>query len=165
MEERIRLDVVPKEAKDQVKNLFGKVKSLKWYKETSLEKISYEAKFKFNRHFYSVEFDTLGTLEDIEIEIKQDELSETTLQNLENYLSQNFEEHTVSKIQRQLTGDISGLKKYLKGDQNAEITIKYEIIVSGKSEDWNAWEMLFDKDGNFISKEKVIMKWSDNLIF
>ncbi|MDX5339245.1 MAG: hypothetical protein LPK25_09465 [Cyclobacteriaceae bacterium] len=166
VEVRVRKEMVPQNAIEQVNYLFEKgIKNLKWYQETTGDKISFEAKFKFDRQFYSVEFDTLGRLEDIEIEISIDQIPDESRKNLTAYLEGEFQECTIFKIQRQLTGEIESLKKYLERDSDKEVTIHYEIVLAGKAEEWDAWELLADSQGRFISIQKVLLKRFDNLIF
>lgn len=166
VEVRVRKEMVPQNAIEQVNYLFEKgIKNLKWYQETTGDKISFEAKFKFDRQFYSVEFDTLGRLEDIEIEISIDQIPDESRKNLTAYLEGEFQEYTIFKIQRQLTGEIESLKKYLERDSDKEVTIHYEIVLAGKAEEWDAWELLADSQGRFISIQKVLLKRFDNLIF
>ena len=47
--------------------LFTDGQRIKWYLEEGLDRNSIEAKYKRDGRHYSVEFDTLGTMEDVEI--------------------------------------------------------------------------------------------------
>ena len=71
---RVEEKVVPKEARDWFYDAFETTKRPKWYQEIFESGYSYEAKFKLKGKFYSVEFDSLGLIQDVEIEIDYNEL-------------------------------------------------------------------------------------------
>lgn len=70
-EERIKKEVFPKIALLTLNDLPQSSKRLKFYRETDGDKKSYEAKFKLNRKIYSIEFNSQGQLEDVEVKIKK----------------------------------------------------------------------------------------------
>lgn len=100
-EERIDKSIFPKKAQTYFDGLQEKVSYLKFYKETDGDRSSYEAKFKINRLHYSVEFDTIGRLEDIEIVIKKRHISKSTFSNISDYFDTNFKKVRFIKIQKQ----------------------------------------------------------------
>lgn len=59
---------VPQKAREFVHSMDFESK-VKWYFEENLQGNSIEAKLKQQGQQYSVEFDTLGTLQDVEVEI------------------------------------------------------------------------------------------------
>ena len=92
-EERIREKEVPEVAREWFYDAFKKIKRPKWYKEFSDSGYSFEAKFKYDNHFHSVEFDSLGYIMDIEIEIDWSELEEQVKSSIENYFVGKFKEY------------------------------------------------------------------------
>lgn len=166
-EREYRLDEsqVPKQALDFIDSLkfFSKVK---WYKEENLNKNSVEAKFKYESQKYSVEFDTSGVIEDIELQIQWDEIPSNTQNTISAYFKSNYDKHKVWKIQRQYVGSADSLLQIRsKKTRNLEnIVIRYEIVAKVKKEKKHQkLELLFDKDGGLIQKSVIIFKNTDNL--
>lgn len=100
-EERIPVSRFPERALNYLKYTEKSLKRLKYFKEIDGHRKSYEAKFKYNKLLYSIEFDTLGKLEDIEIIIKQKHIPENALQHINNYFKTNFDNFNFIKIQEQ----------------------------------------------------------------
>jgi len=103
---------VPSEAKDWLGDAFEKIKRPKWYLEYSQNGKSYEAKFWHQKHFYSVEFDSLGKLEDVEIEIQESEVPVEAWKQIQSYFESDYEQVKVEKIQKQLTGSESDMMDF-----------------------------------------------------
>jgi len=68
MESRLKQNDVPSNALNFIDSLSLKNK-VKWYLEEGIERKSIEAKFKRSGKKHSVEFDILGNIEDVEIEV------------------------------------------------------------------------------------------------
>lgn len=156
---------VPTAAKDWLNDAFEDVRKPKWYLEYSQNGKSYEAKFHYNGHFHSVEFDSSGNVEDVEIEIKEAEVSREVWKEIKAYFESNYEQVKVEKIQRQFTGSKSDLEDFFDEDETEGIVTRYEIVYQGKNNLWELWEALFDDSGYFVSKLKVQIRPSHNLIF
>ncbi|MEZ4934623.1 MAG: hypothetical protein R2788_21160 [Saprospiraceae bacterium] len=75
-ESRLKEKDVPSIALDFIDSLAVK-KKVRWYLEEGFNRTSVEAKFKMDNRKYSIEFDTIGNLEDIEIQVKWDGLNKT----------------------------------------------------------------------------------------
>jgi hypothetical protein len=164
-ESRVKSGEVPEAAREWLKDAFEKVRKPKWYVELSQVGKSYEAKFRFQGNFYSVEFDSVGNIQDVEIEIGQAEVSEEVWYQIQSYFDSQFELVKVAKIQQQFTGSKSDLEDFFDEEELEGITVRYEIIFEGKKGLWELWEALFDESGKFISKLKVQIRLNDNLIF
>lgn len=164
-ESRIKVAEVPEEAKDWLKDSFEKAKRIKWYLEYSQNGRSYEAKFNYLGYFHSVEFDSLGNILDVEVEIEKEEVDSKVWDEIQAYFDSNYEQVKVEKIQRQFTGDADDLEDFFDEGENAGVTIRYEIIFEGKKEQWELWEVLFDQSGSFLTLFKVQIRLNDNLIF
>ena len=142
------------EATQATLNAFPKnVKRTRYYKETDGEKLSFETKFKYKKHWYSVEFNKDGILEDIEIVVKERELSEVTLKSIEAYFKENSEKFDIIKVQEQYLYEVNGSQAdFVKSiTENRKTTASnYEIIVAIKIEsDWLLQEVTFDPNGQF----------------
>lgn len=165
-EYRIRHDEVPEIAHQFIRADIINCR-LKWYYEENLEGNSIEAKFKLNRQKYSVEFDTAGKLQDIEIEYDFEEVPQEIKSRITKKLQSEYEKHAIRKIQFQYSGAIASMPEFLQSEYPAEeFTLKYELVAKGKKEgDWNLYELTFDADGKLEDISRIILRNSDNLEF
>jgi hypothetical protein len=151
-EYRILKSQFPAEAISAIENNISDYKRIKFYKETDSVKISYEAKLKKDKLWYSIEFDKEGGLEDIEILIKANDIPNETYTNIETYLNNNFRKYRVKKIQQQYPSNNNPLEEVFKNAfQNLILPSNhYEIEVVGqKGKGYLDYEILFDAEGNF----------------
>jgi hypothetical protein len=160
-ESRIKTDEVPDKAIKFVKTV-GFDKKIKWYREESADSVSIEGKTKYNKQKYSIEFDTLGTIQDIEIKIQWTDLPEAVQHSVDSCLSHNFQTYQVKKIQEQFSGSDNQMSKFTETTDG--LTIKYEIVISGKSNGEIEWfECTFDQNGLWEKSRRIIFSNSDNL--
>lgn len=138
---------------------------IKWFKEISQDGKSIEAKFKHTDHLFSVEFDTLGNLKDIEVVINTKEVPPNLLNTITDALSSNFESHTFRKLQKQYSGSSLKIDQVLQNTFKVEeATIRYEAIIKGKNDEGvNLYEITFDDTGNLLSKAFINLSNSDHL--
>lgn len=163
-ESRLKIEEVPQAALEFIEA--AKIPNkVKWYIEYGLEDNSIEAKFKLNKKRHSVEFDTLGTIEDIEIEIMTQELLPELQKTIAIALSSICLSHEISKIQKQYTGTETVLLSLLKNlGFDGNFTTKYEIIANCESESkTEQFEYLFNDEGKLLQQFKIIFKNSSNL--
>lgn len=150
IEKRIRPDNVPRKALKAIEKVLEKSVKLKWYYEQDGAHRSYECKFKYNRYKYSIEFDTLGQLEDAEILIGSSQLPTSVVQSLHR----NFNKLKIRRAQIQFLKfyekllDAQFLKTAL---QSKEAQFEIEISSSGR-----LFEILIDSDGLILAK-RVMM--------
>ncbi|WP_027878570.1 hypothetical protein [Mesoflavibacter zeaxanthinifaciens] len=164
-ESKISFTNVPEKARLFVSKIIQS-KKVKWYKEQSNNGISFEAKSKFKGEKYSIEFDTNGTIEDIEIEKKWNDLPKTIQQNIINSLQNTFIKHKIRKIQIQFSAEEKDLINYFKDDVKNNITVKYEIVVKGKSDSGkHLFELLFNHKGQLEATSKIVFRNTDNIEF
>jgi hypothetical protein len=165
-EYRISLDEVPTSAKLFVDS-FGFHKKIKWYIEESLTGKSIEAKTKKQKQKYSIEFDTLGRLEDVEIQKKWKQLPNSFQQIANNHFENEFKKSKIIKVQEQFTGSESRILDYLLNKNNKNgLIIKYEIVVEGSDENGVKWyEYTFLENGEVEGRKNIIFKNIDNLEF
>jgi hypothetical protein len=140
-------------------------KKIKWFREESLTGESIEAKTKRNKQRYSIEFDTLGRLQDVEIEIGWEEIPGETREAIDKLLNQTFSKYRLVKGQKQLKGDPARLIEYLRGVNIPESpAIRYEIVLDGKKGGKKErYEYLFSKSGKLEEKSRIILRNTDNL--
>jgi hypothetical protein len=141
------------------------ITKVKWFEEEGLDKKSIEAKFKLNKVRYSIEFDSLGVIEDVEIEVNWESLESNWRDSISSQLKLDCSSHKIEKIQRQLTGSEKDLLYQLKTDGNFEhLKTKYEIIVKcSKQKKVELFEYLFTDKGILVSTSKIIFKNSSHL--
>jgi len=149
----------------QFGTIFTENQCIKWYLEEGLERHSIEAKYKRNGQRYSVEFDTLGVLEDVEIQVKAKSIPVKTREIIKNRLLADGESYKVDKIQIQYTGEKEALKEVSKsGNCSADCVIRYELIVRiKKDKQLSSFEYLFSEDGAFLQRSEIIIQTSSNL--
>lgn len=140
-------------------------RKVKWYQEENLSSSSFEAKTRYNKHKYSIEFDTDGELQDVEIKIKWAAVPELTKTAIQEYLKKTFDQFRYSKIQEQLSGETAAIINHLLGEEKKEtITTQYEIVLKGKKAGQTSWfEYTFDAQGKFKDQKTIIFRNTDNL--
>lgn len=168
-EYRIKKSQFPKAGLRILEVELGKVKRLRFYKERDSNEISYEAKFKKDRLWYSVEFSKVGDLEDIEVTIQELDIPKDSWQQLNSYLNDKFAQFRIKKIQQQYISlkEQSTAKTFRQAFQNLILPhINYEIIVSGKTEKgFEDFEILFDAEGNFKTIRKSLPPNYDHILY
>jgi len=141
--------------------------SEKWYFEENKLGNSVEAKLKYNKKKYSVEFDTLGTIQDIEVETDFNEIAESTQSKITTSLQKSFSKYKIRKLQVQYSGEIKSFIHFLKSTNPMKnFMVRYELIVKGKNKDGiELYEITFNENGEMIKTEKIIFRNTDNLEF
>jgi hypothetical protein len=164
---RVKEKEVPKEAREWLEDAFETTKRPKWYQEVFESGYSFEAKFKLKGKFYSVEFDSLGRIQDVEIEIEFAELPKGVQTGLKTHVSADYKSSDIKRLQIQYSGKPDDLEDFFDENSLAGILIRYEIEFIGLDEAGvsSLWEGLFSEDGGLISKRKIILASSENLIF
>ena len=166
-EQRIKETDVPaeilKELEPYIKNL-----KVKYIFETDGDDSSYEAKFRSKSRQFSVEFDTLGSLEDVEIEMKYTSLSKEVKKNIAKYLSKSSSGYKILRCQKQyvhIEGKTSETLRHAVNNESHS-PINYELVVDLKMGSALAsYELLFDASGNFIAKRVIVNRATDNLLY
>lgn len=163
-ESRAKEEDIPTKAIQFVDTLALDVK-VKWLKEEGLQSNSFEAKFKWEKVRYSIEFDTLGAVEDIEVEKKWSDLNAELRATVLEQLNNDCQKHKIDKVQIQYTGKPADLITLFNGEEvSNRLTVQYEIIVKcRKKEDVNLYEYLFSDSGIILSISKIVFKNSSHL--
>jgi hypothetical protein len=160
-ESRIKSPEVPEKALEYIEQT--SLEKVKWYRETGLESISFEAKFKHERRWYSVEFSEEGVLEDIEIEIDLHQVPEPTRESIDKYLEAEFKRHRIKKVQIQYKQ--TSLQTLIKEEvPKTDSPHAFELVVKGKkSRLMKLWEVAFSSTGKFISIDQILNRNSTHL--
>jgi hypothetical protein len=140
----------------------GKVK---WYLEEGLDRTSIEAKFKSDKLNHSIEFDTAGNLEDVEILLKWNDMEESLKDAIINGICADCAKINIQRTQIHYTGDRSALWSMVKtGKTTEKYTIRYEIVARCRTaSDTVLYEYLFSDTGQILSRSEIIFKNSSNL--
>lgn len=163
-EYRIKSGEVPSEARQFVENLdFDR--NIRWYMEEGLDQRSVEAKTKYQGYRYSIEFDTTGQLQDIEVEVEWKALPTETLQAICSQLSEDFDKFKIIKIQVQYSGNQEVLQQLTTdGFDTNSADVKYELIVKGAEPgEVNWYEYLFSDAGTLEHRTVIVFRNTDNL--
>jgi hypothetical protein len=163
-EYRIPSEIVPASALEFVSH-FTFTKKIKWYQEESLSGQSIEAKSKVGKQKYSIEFDTTGQLQDVELGITFKQIKLLVQDEICSSLSQEFDRFKVIKIQEQFSGNPTAILTHLtKKSDVSDFTVQYEIVLEGKKEGTvHLYEYTFSDQGKMVSKAKIILRNTDNL--
>lgn len=160
-ESRIKSPEVPEKALEYIEQT--SLDKVKWYRETGLKSISFEAKFKHERRWYSVEFSEEGVLEDIEIEIDLHQVPEPTRELIDKYLEAEFKRHRIKKVQIQYKQ--TSLQTLIREEvPKTDSPHAFELVVKGKkSKLMKLWEVAFSSKGKFISIDQILNRNSTHL--
>lgn len=161
---RIQQALVPEQAIRFAQTITGSHK-LKWYREEGIDQISLEAKVKVEGQRFSIEFDTSGRIQDVELEIQLHQIPENTKLAMISALKEDFTAFKWEKIQIQYQGTEAVLLDYFATKQgDVPPNTRYEVIVHGKQKrisDFYEW--VFSESGAVLSKATIISRIADNL--
>lgn len=161
IEERIDKRKAPLSAQIFIDSLYFSSK-IKWFVEQDYDRKTFEAKTKSEGKRYSIEFDSLGQIEDIEEEIKWDQIPLFTQDAICEKLNTDFEKFKIKKIQIQYIGKEKDLLNFRTNTEN--LIIKYEIVVKGQKESKTTfYEYLFLEKGELESQTQFEFRNTDHL--
>ena len=74
---------------------------------------------------------------------------------------------SIDKIQIQYLGNKQKIYSYLQNNgTSADVVINYEIVISTKLQgSFTMLEYLFSEEGDFIQKQQIVLKRTDNIEF
>jgi hypothetical protein len=163
-EYRVKSEIVPQSAKDFIDSI-GSGSKIKWYKEVSLNDVTIEAKFKHKKKKYSVEFDTLGILQDVEFIIKKNKISPVVYHKIAYELDSLYQKWKFQKIQMQYGGNRKDLLTSINENEPSDsIKVIYEIVLRGKSlGNTQLFEITFNEQGERLDILQIIQDKADHL--
>jgi ribosomal protein S6 len=158
-EVRIRENEVIATARGFVDSLDVKTK-VRWYEESGISHITYEAKTRHQGHHYSIEFSADGRLEDVEVEIKMTEIPRPVRQQMETQLQARFEKYVVRKVQRQYQGSRPALRQFInEGVAGREILQQYEVVIASRQQNsYRQYEVLFSEAGEILQLSEILLQ-------
>lgn len=165
-EYRIKAQGVPKDAVAFV-NALNFTNKIKWYKEERMTDYSYEAKTKHRGINYSIEFDSLGKIEDIEYKISFAEVPAEVRKTMESHFNSSFQKWKIMKTQVHLVGTPQALIESIRqGGISPAVVTKYELVVNGRvTKQSKLMEYLFVENGRLERTSKIIQKNTDHLAY
>lgn len=139
----------PTLAQELLADSFPDLARMKYYLELNGTDTTYEAKFKWKRAFYSVEFLPTGSLMDVEKRLKFSGLPTSFQAAVEQQLGHDFTKFKVKKCQEQT---VPGLERK-----------RYELEIEGKPASGKAavFEYLFEEDGTVVQRQEVLLPSND----
>jgi Zn-finger protein len=144
VEKRVRQDEFPKPALEYLDLHFEGKKCTRFFREYHADTTNYEAKFKWQKQRYSVEFLVNGTLKDIEKQVPFSALPTVGREKISAQWAKDFRKFKVVKCQEQTLPN--------------RPEKRYEIEVKGKDADGMAfYEYLFEANGNLVKRQKIIL--------
>jgi len=168
-ETKISKEEFPAGALEVIHSLLEQSGSIKFYRETNQDGINYEAKLKINKVLYSIEFDSLHKLKDVEALLKWNKTREVPKESIKNSLSEVFAKYKVMRVQKQyiFNNQVNQLVK-LPPSQDILVETNYEIEIEGmvhQGEELWFYELLFDEKGELVKQRTITKVMNDNLIF
>lgn len=165
----IKASAAPERARAFVNKTYVGTK-VKWYREENLNGFTIEAKLKWKDKRHSIEFDTLGKLQDIEITVQYQMLNDIIKKEVDIYLSNTFQSYRIDKAQLQLTGNESALQAAIlnKTNNSSMVHEKYELVVEGRRKGDKIktfYEILVDEHGKVVHQLKIVERRVNHLIF
>lgn len=152
-EKSVSYKKVPDLALETTKFICGQNKKGKWIKENSIDHISFEFKAKINGQKISIEFDSSGNFEDLELDFILEKLSSVVQGIITKHLRK-YDAYRIKSLQLQWTSYEMALSYATLADySNIEIVIK-----ANKGKHFGNFELLFDKEGNFVRESEIVDK-------
>lgn len=163
-EYRVKSEDIPALAKEFIDSI-GSDSKIKWYKEIGLQEITVEAKFKYNNKKFSVEFDTLGILQDVEFVIKKREIAPVVYERIEQKLDSLYQKWKFKKIQIHYRGDRRDIITSINNNEPSDsIETNYEIVLKGNClGNAQLYEITFSEQGDVLGVLRIIQDKADHL--
>lgn len=130
---------------------------VKWYREESFQGVNYELKCRFDKHVYSIKFDSSGAFYDLEKLIDFNSFDNNIKDSINLQLSEKFQKFNIYKTQLQWVGPDINIERVLKDKnddyQNIEIEVKGQLSTA-----YEYREYLFDRNANLLEERIIINK-------
>ena len=150
VEKRIDRKDFPTEALSYITQEYPAAKKMKFYRQRSTDSLTYEAKLKQDGYRFSVEFSPEGQLLDVEKKVKFSSLPEHVQDRIISFWEQSLDKFKIDKCQ----------------EQSSDLGIRYEIEVKAKvNKEVAFYEYLFEANGTFIKKVKIILHPNDMTLY
>lgn len=168
VERSIKRDEMPTPSLSMLNQFWNEEKNADFYRQSDGEKISYEAKLDWKGYQYSIEFDSKGSLIDVEQLIELKDLTVVLRNTITEEINKRYTRFRFNKIQRQFTAseneEQDELLEEVLDEDFEDLVIRYEIEVDAQNKDeFGSFELLFDENGNLIQKRRIVRRSLDNI--
>lgn len=163
IETSIKMSEMPVPSLNILDQFWNDEKKGDFYREFDGDSVSYEAKFMHGAYLLSIEFNEIGLIQDIEKLIEFDEIPENTGNAINSYLNDQYTKFKITRIQRQYSGGDELTISFLNEDFGS-LTIRYELEIEAQNkEELGAFEFLFNENGKFLQKRRIVRRSLDNI--
>lgn len=171
-EQSVKKREIPAEILDSLEPFIQKSSRIKYYFQTDGEEETYEIKGRMKGKYYSIEYQKDGTLIDIEMLIDFEEIPENTHNNIQEYLTENYDKYVFTRIQQQYIPEEEEAEEAeeaiedLMEDDFEDFGIRYELEVDTRAgNQLGSFELLFDAEGKLMQQRKIIKRAEDNIFY
>ncbi|HBQ60014.1 MAG TPA: hypothetical protein DD671_10420 [Balneolaceae bacterium] len=168
IEKSISRDAMPASALSQINQFWNEQKKVDFYLQSHGEMISFEAKLDWEGHQYSIEFDSTGSLIDVEQLIKFEQLPEALRNTITEEIDKQYTRFKFTRIQRQFSAseedDNDEVLEDVLDEDFEDLIINFEIEIDAQNKKvLGSFELLFDEHGNLIQKRRIVRRSLDNI--
>ena len=167
-EKSINREDMPTSSLAMINRFWNKEKKVDFYRQNNGEMISYEAKLEWNGHQYSIEFDSEGSLVNVEQLIDFKDIPVASQNTITEELSKQYTRFRFTRIQRQYSAEEADDRDEILEDvidkYYEDLIIRFEIVVDAQNKAvMGSFEWLFDEQGNMIQKRRIVRRSLDNI--
>lgn len=168
-EESISQKEFPAAGLQQISPLLSSSKKIHFYREYNEYGINHEVKLKHKGRYYSIEFDSLNKLKDIEQLQKWNEYEGESKAKMEQKFDSLFSSYKVVRFQLQVI-PVQQLERIesLPLSDDWVLERRYEVEVDAVLKDATSpfyYELLFDSQGGLLKNRVNAKTMKDNLIY
>lgn len=165
-EYHIHSSAAPQMARDFIERCYP-VQKIKWYVEESHQSRSIEAKFKKGGKSYSIEFDSVGNLQDAEVLVSFAAIPDSVRKLIESKLHDEYRKYKIMKVQRQWKGSVDAIQALITEEKTTHpFETNYEIVIRGVNKKGAAlYELLFNQEGTLVRTSPIVQKNASHLIY
>ncbi|MEM9675914.1 MAG: hypothetical protein AAF992_25205 [Bacteroidota bacterium] len=168
VEKRIKKSEMPSAALNYLsEHWLSKSRKIRYYYETDGANTSYEAKLIREKRRFSIEFDSSGSLQDIEELIDYEQIPASVQANIDLILSQKYSKYRIQRVQRQFLPDTIQQNALLHfSGLTSETVDNFEIeIDTQEGSAVQSYEMLFNVEGLLVQRRTIIRRSLDNFLY
>ena len=167
-EESINREDMPTSSLTMINRFWNKEKKVDFYRQKNGEMISYKAKLEWNDYQYSIEFDSEGSLVNVEQLIDFNDIPVASQNTITEELSKQYTRFRFIRIQRQYSAEEADDRDEILEDvideDYEDLIIRFEIVVDAQNKAvMGSFESLFDEHGNMIQKRRIVRRSLDNI--
>lgn len=170
LERRIQRTEFPEVALEQLEQLAGQIRKVKFYKEISNNATTFEAKFIWNGSRWSLEFDSLGRFKDIEQTLSYRAFRKFMTKTMLEEINRLGSPYSILKAQRQYSWK-EERNRYFKPEiinpGHKGVNVRYEVEMEVKLGDGRlvAYELLMEEDGKLLRKREILPPSDKHLLY